>query len=219
MPLALITGASRGLGAALGRALSEHGWDLVLDARDGAALAASAPPGAVLVPGDVTDPLHREQLRSAVAEHGSLDLLVNNASALGPLTELATYPLEALRQVLETDLVAPLALVQELLPLLTGGTVLNISSDAAAEAYPGWGGYGTAKAALDHASAVLAVEHPLLRVLSLDPGDMRTQMQQEAFPDEDISDRRLPETVVPALLRALELPSGRYRAADLLVTA
>jgi NAD(P)-dependent dehydrogenase (short-subunit alcohol dehydrogenase family) len=216
MPLALVTGASRGLGRALARALHDEGWDLVLDARDGAALAESAPPGATLVAGDVADPEHRAELAKAVAAHGHLDLLVNNASQLGPspLPPLADYPLEELRRVYEVDVVAPLALVQELLPYLTG-SVVNVSSDAAAEAYEGWGGYGSAKAALDHLTAVLAVEQPDLRFYALDPGDMRTQMHQDAYPGEDISDRPLPESVVPAFFALLEQPGGRYRAGDL----
>jgi NAD(P)-dependent dehydrogenase (short-subunit alcohol dehydrogenase family) len=218
MPVALITGASRGLGLALAQALSGAGWTLVLDARSGAALRTHAPAGAHVVPGDVSDPAHREQLLEAVAAHGRLDLLVNNASELGPspLPRLRDYPVADLRRVFEVDVLAPLALTQLLLPLLQDGTVVNVSSDAAREAYEGWGGYGAAKAALDHLSAVLAVEQPELTVHAFDPGDMRTQMHQDAFPGEDISDRPLPETVVPALLRLLELPSGRYRAADLL---
>jgi NAD(P)-dependent dehydrogenase (short-subunit alcohol dehydrogenase family) len=216
MPLAVITGASRGLGRALARALYDEGWSLVLDARDGAALQAAAPPGSTVVTGDVADPAHRAALASAVAEHGHLDLLVNNASHLGPSPQpaLADYPLEELRRVYEVDVLAPLALTQALLPYLTGA-VVNVSSDAAVEAYEGWGGYGSAKAALDHATAVLAQEHPDLRVYALDPGDMRTQMQQDAFPGEDISDRPLPESVVPAFFALLQQPSGRYRAADL----
>lgn len=216
MPLAVITGASRGLGRALARALYDEGWSLVLDARDGAALQAAAPPGATVVPGDVTDPAHRSALASAVASHGHLDLLVNNASHLGPSPQpaLADYPLDELRRVYEVDVLAPLALVQDLLPYLTGA-VVNVSSDAAAEAYAGWGGYGSAKAALDHATAVLAHELPDLRVYAFDPGDMRTQMQQDAFPGEDISDRPVPESVVPAFFALLARPSGRYRAADL----
>src|SRR4051812_9876398 len=208
---ALITGASRGLGLALARALSGDGWQLVLDARDGDALRAGAPAGAILVPGDVTDPDHRQALLEALP--GPLDLLVNNASELGPspLPRLQDYPLDALRRVYEVDVLAPLALLQ----LLEPTTVVNVSSDAAVEAYEGWGGYGSAKAALDHLTAVLAEEQPHLRVLSFDPGDMRTAMHQAAFPGEDITDRPLPETVVPAFLRLLEQPSGRYRAADL----
>jgi NAD(P)-dependent dehydrogenase (short-subunit alcohol dehydrogenase family) len=221
MPVALVTGASRGLGLALARALAGEGWSLVLDARSAQALQVHAPAGAALVPGDVSDPDHRQALRDAVAAHGHLDLLVNNASHLGPSPQpaLRDYPLAELRRVYEVDVLAPLALIQLLLPLLDGGTVVNVSSDAAVEAYEGWGGYGSAKAALDHLTAVLAVEQPGLRVQAFDPGDMRTQLHQEAFPGEDISDRPLPETVVPAFLRLLDLPGGRYRAADLLPVA
>jgi NAD(P)-dependent dehydrogenase (short-subunit alcohol dehydrogenase family) len=221
-PTALITGASRGLGRALARSLAERGWRLVVDARNSAALTAAANdlPGAVVVRGDVTDPLHRAALAAAVSALGRLDLLVNNASDLGPspLPSLADYPLDALRTVYETDVIAPLALTQLLLPELraAAGIVVNISSDAAVEPYPGWGGYGPAKAALDHLSAVLAAEEVDVRVYAVDPGDMRTDMHQAAFPGEDISDRPEPETVVPALLRLLdERPdSARYRAAD-----
>ena len=218
-PVALITGASRGLGRALANALADRGWRLVIDARDPGDLAAALPE-AVVVAGDVTDPRHRDALAAAVDTLGRLDLLVNNASDLGPspLPSLSRYPLEPLRRVYETDVVAPLALTQLLLAELraSGGTVVNVSSDAAVEAYPGWGGYGPAKAALDHVSAVLAVEEPELRVYAVDPGDMRTEMHQAAFPGEDISDRPDPEAVVPALLRLFDErpPSGRYRAAD-----
>ena len=221
-PTAVITGGSKGLGRALARALADQGWRLVLDARDSAALDAVAAeiPSAVVAPGDVTDRVHREVLAAAVETLGRLDLLVNNASDLGPspLPALAGYPLDALRHVFETDVVAPLALTQLLLPLLraSNGVVLNVSSDAAVEAYPGWGGYGSAKAALDHLSAVLAAEEPDLRIYAVDPGDMRTDMHQAAFPGEDISDRPEPEAVVPALLGLLDArpASGRYRAAD-----
>jgi NAD(P)-dependent dehydrogenase (short-subunit alcohol dehydrogenase family) len=208
---AVITGASRGLGLALARALAGEGWRLVLDARDGDALLAAAPATATLVVGDVADPVHRRDLLAAAGP--DLDLLVNNASHLGPSPQprLQDYPLDELRRVYEVDVFAPLALVQ----LLRPRTVVNVSSDAAVEAYEGWGGYGSAKAALDHLTAVFAQEHPDLRVLSFDPGDMRTAMHQAAFPGEDITDRPLPETVVPAFLRLLERPSGRYRAADL----
>ena len=208
---ALITGASKGFGLALARALAGDGWQLVLDARDENLLRANAPAGAIVVPGDVTDPAHRTALRDALP--GELDLLVNNASDLGPspLPRLQDYPLDALRRVYEVDVLAPLALLQLLRPT----TVVNVSSDAAVEAYEGWGGYGSAKAALDHLTAVYATENPHLRVLSFDPGDMRTDMHQAAFPGEDITDRPRPETVVPAFLRLLEQPSGRYRAADL----
>jgi NAD(P)-dependent dehydrogenase (short-subunit alcohol dehydrogenase family) len=221
-PVALITGSSRGLGLALARSLSDRGWRLVLDGRDPARVGALAAelPSAVTVAGDVTDPVHRDALAAAVAGFGRLDLLVNNASELGPspLPRLAEHPLGALRAVFETNVVAPVALLQLLLPALraSGGTVLDISSDAAVEPYETWGGYGSSKAALDQISAVLAAEEPAVRVYAVDPGDMRTDMHQRAFPGEDISDRPLPETVVPALLRLLDVApaSGRYRAAD-----
>jgi NAD(P)-dependent dehydrogenase (short-subunit alcohol dehydrogenase family) len=218
-PTALITGASRGLGRALAGALAARGWRLAVDARTPGSLAAELPDAAV-VAGDVTDPGHREALAAAVGTLGRLDLLVNNASDLGPspLPTLARYPLGALRRVYETDVVAPLALVQMLAPWLrpAGGIVVNVSSDAAVGPYPGWGGYGSAKAALDQLSAVLAAEEPDLRVYAVDPGDMRTDMHQAAFPGEDITDRPEPAAVVPALLRLLDArpPSGRYRAAD-----
>src|SRR3954447_21164298 len=219
-PTAVITGASKGLGRALAHALAQRGWQLVVDARNPGRLA-DEPPGCTVLTGDVTDAAHRAALAGAVGAVGRLDLLVNNASDLGPspLPSLADFPLDALRRVYETDVVAPLALTQALLPSLraAGGVVLNISSDAAVEAYPFWGGYGSAKAALDHLTAVLAVEEPELHVYAVDPGDMRTDMHQAAFPGEDISDRPEPERVVPALLRLLDVrpAAGRYRAADL----
>jgi NAD(P)-dependent dehydrogenase (short-subunit alcohol dehydrogenase family) len=226
MSVAVITGASRGLGRAVAAALAGRGWSVVVDARsaqDLASLEADLPDTSVIaIPGDVTDPSHREALAEAVEELGGLDLLMNNASLLGPSPQptLADYPLEVLRRVYEVDVVAPLALTQLLLPHLAkhGGVVVNVSSDAAVGAYEGWGGYGSAKAALDHVSAVLGAEQPALAVYAFDPGDMRTTMHQEAFPGEDISDRPEPRTVVPALLRLLdERPaSGRYRAADLI---
>lgn len=222
-PTALVTGASRGFGRAVALALADRGWRLVLDARSRADLDAVAAlaPGSVAVAGDVTSPIHREALTAAVEVLGGLDLLVNNASELGPspLPTLAAYPLDALRRVYETNVLAPLALTQLLLPTLTAsaGTVVNVSSDAAIEAYEGWGGYGSSKAALDHLGRVLAAENTSVRVYGFDPGDMRTDMHQRAFPGEDISDRPEPEAVVPALLRLLdERPlSGRYRASDL----
>ena len=215
-PNALITGAGRGLGLALARALLANGWRVVVDARRAGHLAAALP-GAVVVPGDVTSSAHRDALAAAASR---LDLLVNNASDLGPspLPRLADAPLTAVRRVYETNVLAPLALTQLFLPLLRAshGTVLNVSSDAAVEAYAGWGAYGSAKAALDQLTAVLAAEEPELAVYAVDPGDMRTEMHQAAFPGEDISDRPEPETVVPALLRliATRPPSGRFRAAD-----
>ncbi|WP_426563726.1 SDR family NAD(P)-dependent oxidoreductase [Angustibacter sp. McL0619] len=230
-PVAIVTGASQGLGLTLTAWLVRHGWHVVADARDATRLrAALAPFGRAVsaVPGDVTDAGHRHDLVAAAGAAGRLDLLVHNASSLGaqPLPPLADYPTEALTTVLDTNVVAPLALTRLALPLLserTGstrlGTVLAISSDAAVEAYEGWGGYGASKAALDHAMRVLAAERPDLAVYSVDPGDMRTQMHQDAFPGEDISDRPLPEEVVDHLapLVSAQLPSGRYRAAELAV--
>ena len=219
MAVAIITGASRGLGRALARGLGEAGWDLVVDARDGAALAASWVSGATLVPGDVTDPAHRADLVAAADRLGGADLLINNAGILGPSPQpvLADYPLDALREVYEVNVVAPLALTRLALPGLRerGGAIVNVTSDAAVEAYPGWGGYGSAKAAVEQASHVLAAEEPAVRVWWVDPGDLRTRMHQEAFPGEDISDRPLPETVVPAFLRLVmqRPPSGRIRLA------
>jgi NAD(P)-dependent dehydrogenase (short-subunit alcohol dehydrogenase family) len=223
MPTAIITGASRGLGLALARALAADGWSLVIDARDATDLerAAHELVSAVAVPGDVADPDHRRALVDAAGER--VDLLVNNASVLGPSPQppLRDYPLDVLEHVYAVNVLAPLALAQRALPLLGdgGGRILNITSDAAVEAYPGWGGYGSAKAALEQLSAVLAAEHPELRIYAVDPGDMRTRMQQEAFPGEDISDRPPPEAAVPGLLELIRggRPSGRYRVADLLV--
>ena len=223
MPVALITGASRGLGRASARALAERGWSLVVDARREADLtdALRGLPSIIAVPGDVTDPGHRTDLAAAVGRLGRLDVLVNNASSLGPspLPALRGYDLDELRSVYETNLVAPLALIQLLAGPLTGagGTIVSVSSDAAVEAYPGWGGYGSAKAALDQLTAVLGAEEEALRCYAFDPGDMRTDMHQMAFPGEDISDRPEPESVVPALLRLIDErpPSGRYRAGDL----
>ncbi|HEY5173437.1 MAG TPA: SDR family oxidoreductase [Acidimicrobiia bacterium] len=225
MPVAIITGASRGFGRALARALTSEGWDLVIDARDPNALLASAEPlgasGVVrAVPGDVADGAHRAALVAAAAELGGIDLLVNNASVLGPSPQpgLADYPLDVLAHVFEVNTLAPLALAQLALPRLRErhGVIVNITSDAAVEPYEGWGGYGSSKAALEQLGNVLGAEESLVRVYTFDPGDMRTQMHQEAFPGEDISDRPEPETVVPALLRLLhDAPaSGRYRGAD-----
>jgi NAD(P)-dependent dehydrogenase (short-subunit alcohol dehydrogenase family) len=224
--VALITGGSAGLGLALAHGLADAGWSLILDARRAGPLELAAldlvdRTGLLAIDGDVTDPAHREQLAGAVAEFGRLDLLVNNASHLGPSPQppLATYPLDELRRVYEVDVIAPIALAQLLLPFLaeSRGMVIDISSDAAVEPYEGWGGYGSAKAALDHATAILAAEHPELAVYAVDPGDMRTAMHQAAFPDEDISDRPEPAAVVPGFLEliATRPASGRYKAADL----
>jgi NAD(P)-dependent dehydrogenase (short-subunit alcohol dehydrogenase family) len=222
--VAVITGASFGFGRALATALARQGWTLVLDARRPAPLReveSSLGDGVIALPGDIAEPDHRAELAAVVRRLGRLDLLVNNASTLGPspLPPLAGYPLDELAAVYRVNVFAPLALTQAVLPLLraSGGAIVNISSDAAVEAYPGWGGYGSAKAALDQLSAVLGAEEPDLRVYAFDPGDMRTDMHQQAFPGEDISDRPEPETVLPALLRLLDSrpPSGRYRAGDL----
>jgi NAD(P)-dependent dehydrogenase (short-subunit alcohol dehydrogenase family) len=219
---AIVTGAGQGFGLALTASLAARGTTVIACARDAERLqAATAPlPGVVPLAGDVTDPAFRAELVAAAG--GQLDLLVHNAGELGPspLPTLERYPLDALRGVLETTVLAPLGLTQLALPLLRAsgtGTVVTLSSDAAVEAYAGWGGYGAAKAALDHLAAVLAVEERDLRVHAFDPGDMRTAMHQRANPCEDISDRPEPETVVPSLLRLIDqrLPSGRYRAADL----
>jgi NAD(P)-dependent dehydrogenase (short-subunit alcohol dehydrogenase family) len=228
-PIAMVTGASRGLGRALAAGLAREGYDLIIDARDAPALDAAASQiraagGRVTaIPGDVTDPAHRAALAQAAA--GRLDLLVNNAGTLGasPLPALADYPVGELRAAFEANVIAPIALTQLVLPALRarGGAVLNITSDAAVEAYAGWGGYGAAKAALEQASNVLAAEELAVRVWWADPGDLRTDMHQLAFPGEDISDRPLPEQIVPAFLRLItqRLPSGRYRAAHLMPAA
>jgi NAD(P)-dependent dehydrogenase (short-subunit alcohol dehydrogenase family) len=231
MPVAVITGASRGFGKALAEDLARDGWDLVIDARDERTLVvtadavAAAGPGARIraLPGDVADPEHRAELVAAAAElgHDGLDLLVNNASLLGPSPQptLDAYPLDVLETVYRVNVVAPLGLIQAALPLLVAshGTIVNVTSDAGVEGYEGWGGYGSSKAALEQLSNVLAAEQPGIRVYWFDPGDMRTQMHQEAFPGDDISDRPLPETVVPRLRVLLrDAPSsGRYRARDL----
>lgn len=232
MSVAVITGASRGLGRAVALALAADHWSLVVDARTPAQLAvavaeleARGAASVVSLDGSVADPEHRRQIANEVSRLGGLDLLVNNASILGPSPQpsLADYPIDVLSEVYDVNVIAPLALVQALLPVLrrNGGTVVNVTSDAGAEPYEGWGGYGSSKAALDQMSAVLAVEEQDLRIYAFDPGDMRTRMHQEAFPGEDISDRPEPETVVPALLRLIvgHLPSGRYRATELLADA
>lgn len=219
---ALITGASRGLGLALARELAWQGWSLVLDGRGASALESARAELAqrtevVALAGDVTDAAHRAALAAAAESLGGLDALVNNASFLGPSPQpaLLDYPLDVLEQVFRTNVVAPLAVLQAHAAVLKpGARVLNITSDAAVEAYSGWGGYGASKAALEQLSAIFGAERPDLRVYWVDPGDMRTQMHQEAFPGEDISDRPLPEESVPGLMRLLTgaLPSGRYRA-------
>ena len=225
MKNALITGASRGLGLALARQLAQNGWGLIIDARGQKALEEvrlelSAKTKVIAIPGDVTAESHRRELAKTASELGGLDALVNNASFLGPSPQphLLDYSLNILEQVYHTNVIAPLGLIQALHSALKpDACVINVTSDAGVEAYGGWGGYGSSKAALAHLSHILAEENPALRVYWVDPGDMRTQMQQEAFPDEDISDRPLPEESVPGLLALIEgqHPSGRYKAREL----
>jgi NAD(P)-dependent dehydrogenase (short-subunit alcohol dehydrogenase family) len=228
MNTALITGASRGLGLALARALADHEWRLVIDARGSEALLKTRDELArtttvAAIAGDVADETHRRELIEAAGER--LQLLVNNASVLGPSPQprLADYPQAELERVYAVNVVAPLRLAQLAIPALerNHGTLINVTSDAAVEPYEGWGGYGSSKAALEQLSAILAAEHPGLRIYSVDPGDMRTQMQQEAFPGEDISDRPEPQQSVPGLLALIggQRPSGRYRAAELVEVA
>lgn len=228
MKTALITGASRGLGLALARGLAQKGWGLILDARGKQALEEvrlelAAQTKVIAIPGDVTAESHRKKLAKAADELGGLDALINNASFLGPSPQpaLLEYPLAVLEQVYETNVIAPLSLIQTLhSSLKPDACVINITSDAGVEAYGGWGGYGSSKAALEHLSHIFAEENPSLRVYWVDPGDMRTQMQQEAFPDEDISDRPLPEESVPGLISLIEgsQPSGRYRAREVVTS-
>jgi NAD(P)-dependent dehydrogenase (short-subunit alcohol dehydrogenase family) len=224
--VALITGASRGLGLALASRLARDGWTLIVDARGERDLEAARAELAELsrviaIPGDVTDEEHRRALAGAAREAGGLDVLVNNASILGPSPQpaLLDYPLEALEQVYRANTLAPLALIQAVRDeLKPEARIVNVTSDAAVEPYEGWGGYGSSKAALEQLSAILAAENPDLRVYRVDPGDMRTRMQQEAFPGEDISDRPPPEESMPGLMELLtgDLPSGRYEARALI---
>jgi short-subunit dehydrogenase len=230
-PTAVVTGASRGLGFALADSLAATGYTLIIDARQGDALREAAAEltanhsgRVVAVPGDIADAVHRQALAAAALAEGGASLLVNNAGTLGasPLPALADYPVDALRASFEVNVVAPIALTQLLLPGLRelGGSVLAVTSDAAVDAYAGWGGYGAAKAGLEQAFSVLAAEEPAVRVWRVDPGDLRTRMHQQAFPGEDISDRPLPQTVAPAFVRLIteRMPSGRYRAAELMPT-
>ncbi len=226
MPVAIVTGASRGFGRAVAVDLAQSGWALIVDGRSPGPLGDLARSiedlgaSARAIVGDVTDPEHRTALVEAAASLGSLDLLVNNASTLGPspLPALEDFPMHELREIYEANAIAPLALIQEAMPLLrrSKGIVVSVTSDASVEGYEGWGGYGSSKAALDQLHRVLAVEVPELVIYTFDPGDMRTDMHQAAYPGEDISDRPLPETIVPKLRRLIDsgLPSGRYRAAD-----
>ncbi|TMK50993.1 MAG: SDR family oxidoreductase [Actinobacteria bacterium] len=227
MKVALITGASRGFGAALADELNARGWTLIVDARHEDALAEAAErwQNAFAIAGDISEPAHRDELARAVHRLGRLDVLVNNASLLGPSPQptLDRYPIGVLASVYDVNVFAPLALTQLVLPELkaSGGIVVNVTSDAGVEPYEGWGGYGSSKAALDQLTAILGAENPTIAAYAFDPGDMRTQMHQDAFPGEDISDRPEPETIVPALLQLIETrpKSGRYRAADLKVNA
>jgi NAD(P)-dependent dehydrogenase (short-subunit alcohol dehydrogenase family) len=221
MSVALITGGSAGLGRALAHALADEGWRVIVDARDADRLAAATDrPEIVAVPGDLADDWHRGAIVAAVEREGRLDLLVHNASTLGPvpMPRLDAATLHDFEQVWRVNMGAPLALTADLLPRLRAsrGTLLSISSDAGVEHYEGWGLYGATKAGLDHLTLTFGAENPEIRAYAVDPGDMRTAMHQAAFPGEDISDRPLPETVVPRLLALLESrpPSGRYRAAD-----
>ncbi|HVZ39827.1 MAG TPA: SDR family oxidoreductase [Candidatus Kapabacteria bacterium] len=219
---ALITGASRGLGLALARALAGRGWRLVIDARGASALEAAREELAAMtevaaIAGSVADPRHRSEIAEVAGEWGGVDAVINNASILGPSPQpnLLEYPLATLADVYHTNVIAPLAMVQALrASLRPGATIINVTSDAGVEPYAGWGGYGSSKAALEQLSAILAAEEPDLRVYWVDPGDMRTQMHQEAFPGDDISDRLPPETSVPGFLVLLEErpASGRYIA-------
>ena len=226
---ALITGASRGLGLALARGLAHRGWNLILTAQQPARLRGvrdelAAITHVAALAGDVTDNQHQEALGVLARGHAGLDAVVNNAGILGPSPQprLLDYPLETLIQVYLTNVVAPLGVIQAVQhELKEGARIVNVTSDAGVTPYPGWGGYGSSKAALEQLSSVLAVENPGLKVYWVDPGDMRTDMHQAAFPGEDISDRPLPEASVPGLIALLEgeLPSGRYSAMRLVTGA
>jgi NAD(P)-dependent dehydrogenase (short-subunit alcohol dehydrogenase family) len=221
---AIVTGASRGLGLATSRALVSRGWTVIADARNASELVSALGEDVIAIPGDVTDAGHRRDLIETAHATGGLDLLVNNASTLGPSPRptLDAYPLDALRRVYEVNVIAPLGLIQSALPLLRSrrGVIVNVTSDAGTEVYEGWGGYGSSKAALDHLSAILAAEESDVPVYRFDPGDMNTQMHQEAFPGEDISDRADPELSVPALIALIEgrPASGIYRVGDALLS-
>ena len=226
--VAVITGASQGFGFELAKALADDGWSLVIDARSKQRLDAAAvtlrahrtgDADVFAFAGDVADPDHRRALADCARGLGSVDLLVNNASTLGasPLPPLDHLDTDVLRRVFDVNTIAPIALIRELADALRpGATIVNITSDAAVEPYAGWGGYGASKAALEHASRILAVEHPEWRVLVVDPGDMRTEMHQDAFPGEDISDRPPPADSVPGLMTLIhgDRVSGRYFARE-----
>lgn len=217
---ALITGASRGLGLELAKALAQKGWHLIITARNAEPLREVQKELENLtrveaISGDIIDEIHLLQLPERLGSFGQLDLVINNASTLGisPQPHVLDYPVEVLHTIFHTNVITPVSLLQKVKPFLTtNATIINITSDAGIEAYEGWGGYGASKAALEHISAIIARENPLWNVYWVDPGDMRTQMHQEAFPGEDISDRPLPEVSVPGFIRLIEgeYPSGRY---------
>lgn len=221
-PIALITGASRGLGLALARHLATDGWQLIITARSAKALEAvrtqlNQYTPVTAIAGDVSHVAHRQAVAAVVQKMGGLDVVVNNASILGPSPQpnLLDYPLGVLEHVYRINVVAPLGILQAVQHQLNpNARIINVTSDAGTDAYPGWGGYGSSKAALEHLSAILAAENPDWRIYWVDPGDMRTQMHQEAFPGEDISDRPLPEESVPGFVELLagNYPSGRYSA-------
>lgn len=219
---ALITGASKGLGFALAQTLAHQGWQLLIDARNAELLLAAKKQlqkftEVVAIAGDVRDEVHLLELAEALKQRQwELDLVVNNASALGlsPLSNLLDHPVDNLHIVFHTNLIAPISLLQKLRPYLNhNAKIINVSSDAGAEAYETWGAYGGSKAGLDHMTAILGQENPEYSFYAFDPGDMRTEMHQAAFPTEDISDRPLPEErAIPAIMQLIanDLPNGRY---------
>lgn len=226
--VALITGASRGLGREFARLLARDGVRLILTARGDRALQEAADEvrqrtEVVALAGDVSRPDHVERLvRAGLGRFGQIDILINNASTIGPspMPTLDSYPIDALTDVFQTNTVAPLNLVQHVLPSMRArgaGTIVNVTSDAAVQAYPGWGGYGASKAALEHLSRVLAAElvGSGVRILTIDPGDMQTEMHQDAEPGVDLSHLPTPDVVAPAIVRLIQRdtePTGRYEA-------
>ena len=205
--VALITGASRGLGLVIAHVLAGRGYSLVINARgrkgldEAAAALSPAAPRVVSVAGDVTDAALRQRLIDTAGALGGLDVLVNNASELGGIGPLMSFDVPRFGRLFPVNVGAPMVLMQLAMPLLAArrGLVVNITSDAATAAYPGWGPYGATKAALELLTRTLATElrGAGVSVLLVDPGDMRTRMHQEAFPSDDISDRPLPEVTIP----------------------